>query len=54
MKAVGARLPRYDGVGHGFQGPAHTKPVERAAAEDSWNKTFRFLDSFGLAPATVT
>lgn len=44
---------RYDGVGHGFQGPAHTKPAERAAAEDSWAKTFRFLDSLGLAPATA-
>lgn len=44
---------RYDGVGHGFQGPAHTEPVERAAAEDSWNKTFRFLDSLGLSAAPV-
>lgn len=34
---------RYDGVGHGFQNPAHDSPAERAAAEDAWEKTFVFL-----------
>jgi len=34
---------RYDGVGHGFQNPAHDTPAERAAAEDGWTKTFAFL-----------
>ena len=35
---------RYDGVGHGFQNPAHDTPLERAAAEDAWTKTFAFLE----------
>ena len=34
---------RYDGVGHGFQNPAHDSPQERAAAEDAWEKTLVFL-----------
>ena len=34
---------RYPDVGHGFQNPAHSEPQERAAAEDSWGKTFAFL-----------
>jgi len=34
---------RYDGVGHGFQNPTHDSPLERAAAEDAWGKTFAFL-----------
>lgn len=34
---------RYEGVGHGFQNPAHEAPQERAAAEDAWEKTFAFL-----------
>jgi carboxymethylenebutenolidase len=42
---------RYDGVGHGFQNPAHEAPQERAAAEDSWAKTFAFLN--GVAPVRI-
>jgi len=34
---------RYDGVGHGFQNPAHDEPQEREVAEDAWTKTFAFL-----------
>lgn len=44
---------RYDGVGHGFQGPTHNPPAERSAAEDAWTKTFGFLDALGLSPAAV-
>jgi carboxymethylenebutenolidase len=36
---------RYPGVGHGFQNPAHDTPLERAAAEDAWTRTFAFLKS---------
>jgi carboxymethylenebutenolidase len=34
---------RYPNVGHGFQNPARKTPEERAAAEDSWQKTSDFL-----------
>jgi carboxymethylenebutenolidase len=44
---------RYPDVGHGFQNPAHGSPAERAAAEDGWSKTFRFLETMGLSPAAV-
>ena len=39
---------RYDGVGHGFQNPAHDAPQERKAAEDAWEKTFAFLRRVAL------
>jgi carboxymethylenebutenolidase len=42
---------RYDGIGHGFQNPAHDSPQERAAAEDAWMKTFTFLRR--VAPVLV-
>lgn len=41
---------RYDGVGHGFQNPAHPEPSARAAGQDSWHKTIHFLAQ-KLAPA---
>ena len=45
---------RYPDVGHGFQNPDHgLPPAEMAATDDSWAKTFRFLESVGLAPAPV-
>jgi len=34
---------RYDGVGHGFQNPAHDTLQERAAAENAWEKALAFL-----------
>jgi len=40
---------RYPGVGHGFQNPTHNSPQERAAAEDSWDKTFVFLRKVATA-----
>ncbi len=36
---------RYDDAGHGFQNRIPGTPAEQAAAQDSWAKTFRFLDS---------
>lgn len=36
---------RYDNAGHGFQNRSPGTPGERAAAEDSWSKTFGFLKS---------
>jgi carboxymethylenebutenolidase len=42
---------RYDGVGHGFQNPAHDAPQEREAAEDAWAKTFAFLGR--VAPVSI-
>jgi carboxymethylenebutenolidase len=36
---------RYQNAGHGFQNRTPGTPGERAAAEDSWAKTFAFLGS---------
>jgi carboxymethylenebutenolidase len=36
---------RYENAGHGFQNRNPGTPGERAAAEDSWSKTFKFLKS---------
>jgi carboxymethylenebutenolidase len=36
---------RYDNAGHGFQNRNPGTPGERAAAEDSWARTFGFLKS---------
>ena len=46
---VAHEFHRYDGVGHGFQNPAHDSAQERAAAEGAWEKTFVFLRR--IAPA---
>jgi carboxymethylenebutenolidase len=42
--SIAHEFHRYDGVGHGFQNPAHDSVPERAAAEDAWEKTFAFLN----------
>jgi carboxymethylenebutenolidase len=34
---------RYDGVGHGFQNLGRDATLDRAAAQDAWNKAFGFL-----------
>jgi carboxymethylenebutenolidase len=36
---------RYPDAGHGFQNRMPGTPGEQAAAEDSWMKTFKFIDS---------
>jgi carboxymethylenebutenolidase len=51
QRAIAHEFHRYDGVGHGFQNPAHDAPQERAAAEDAWAKTFAFLRR--VAPVLV-
>lgn len=48
---VAHEFHRYDGVGHGFQNPAHDSPQDRAAAEDAWTRTFAFLRR--VAPVLV-
>jgi carboxymethylenebutenolidase len=35
---------RYDGAGHGFQNRSPGTPGEQAATQDSWTRTFAFLD----------
>ena len=40
---IPCRFHRYDGVGHGFQNLGRDAPLDRAAADDAWDKGFRFL-----------
>jgi carboxymethylenebutenolidase len=40
---ISYRFHRYDGVGHGFQNLGRDAPLDRAAAQDAWDKAFGFL-----------